>query len=109
MDYTALAGNISAGATLDASTAVAILDAPDSELLDLVAAAGALRREHYGNYVKLNYLVNLKSGLCQENCSYCSQALGSRACLLYVRRFHLRACMHGYRDDSTSGPVRRAV
>lgn len=82
MDYTALAGSVSAGATLDAYTAVAILDAPDSELLDLVAAAGALRREHYGNYVKLNYLVNLKSGLCQENCSYCSQALGSSAPIL---------------------------
>nr|WP_284234380.1 biotin synthase BioB [Arenivirga flava] len=71
------------GAILDdASAAVAILRAPDSELLDLVAAAGALRRKHFGNRVKLNYLVNLKSGLCQENCSYCSQALGATAPIL---------------------------
>jgi biotin synthase len=32
--------------------------------------------------VKLNYLVNLKSGLCPEDCSYCSQRLGSKAEIL---------------------------
>ena len=32
--------------------------------------------------VKVNYLVNLKSGLCPENCNYCSQALGSTADIL---------------------------
>ena len=32
--------------------------------------------------MKLNYLVNLKSGLCPEDCSYCSQRLGSKAEIL---------------------------
>lgn len=32
--------------------------------------------------MKLNYLVNLKSGLCPEDCSYCSQRLGSTAGIL---------------------------
>ena len=82
MDYATLARDVSDGAALDASTAVSILDAPDADLLDLVAAAGALRREHFGLRIKLNYLVNLKSGLCQENCTYCSQALGSSAPIL---------------------------
>ena len=62
--------------------ALAVLRAHDDELLDLVAAAGRLRREHFGNTVKVNYLVNLKSGLCPENCNYCSQALGSTADIL---------------------------
>lgn len=82
MDYTSLAHRIDAGEALDAPTAVEILDAPDSDLLDLVAAAAILRRKHFGNRIKLNYLVNLKSGLCQENCAYCSQALGSTAPIL---------------------------
>ena len=43
--------------------ALAVLRAHDDELLDVVAAAGRLRREHFGNTVKVNYLVNLKSGL----------------------------------------------
>ncbi len=32
--------------------------------------------------MKLNYLVNLKSGSCPEDCSYCSQRLGSKADIL---------------------------
>ena len=40
------------------------------------------RRTHFGNTVKVNYLVNLKSGLCPENCNYCSQAVGSEAPIL---------------------------
>src|SRR5699024_6981994 len=49
----------------------------NAQLLSVVAAAGTLRRAHFGNTVKVNYLVNLKSGMCPENCNYCSQALGS--------------------------------
>lgn len=32
--------------------------------------------------IKLNYLVNLKSGMCPESCTYCSQSLGSKAEIL---------------------------
>src|SRR3954452_1517833 len=62
--------------------ALAVLRSHDDELLDVVSAAGRLRREHFGTTVKVNYLVNLKSGLCPENCGYCSQALGSDADIL---------------------------
>src|SRR5262249_59771725 len=41
-----------------------------------------VRRQWFGRRVKLNYLVNLKSGLCPEDCSYCSQRLGSTADIL---------------------------
>ncbi|WP_227468148.1 biotin synthase BioB [Microbacterium sp. YJN-G] len=82
IDYHGLARSILAGASLREDEALAILDTPDAQLLDLVAAAGLIRRAHFGNRVKLNYLVNLKSGLCQENCSYCSQALGATAPIL---------------------------
>src|SRR5690349_24666306 len=58
--------------------ALAVLATSDEELLDVVAAAGKVRRHWFGRRVKLNYLVNLKSGLCPEDCSYCSQRLGSR-------------------------------
>ena len=59
--------------------ALAVLAAPDDELLDVVAAAFRVRRHHFGRRVKLNYLVNIKSGLCPEDCFYCSQRAGSSA------------------------------
>ncbi|MFJ2295526.1 biotin synthase BioB [Streptomyces sp. NPDC087894] len=62
--------------------ALAVLATSDDELLDVVAAAGKVRRQWFGRRVKLNYLVNLKSGLCPEDCSYCSQRLGSEAGIL---------------------------
>ena len=71
-----------AGGVLDREDARAILTAPDEDVLGLVAAAGRLRRAHFGNRVKVNYLVNLKSGLCPEDCGYCSQRLGSSAQIL---------------------------
>ena len=62
--------------------ALAVLATSDDDLLDVVAAAGKVRRHWFGRRVKLNYLVNLKSGLCPEDCSYCSQRLGSKAEIL---------------------------
>ena len=62
--------------------ALAVLSSTDEELLDVVAAAGRVRRQWFGRRVKLNYLVNLKSGLCPEDCGYCSQRLGSKAEIL---------------------------
>ena len=77
-----LADRILSGGAATTEDAVAVLRTPDAELMSVVAAAGRLRREHFGNTVKVNYLVNLKSGLCPENCNYCSQALGSQAPVL---------------------------
>src|SRR5699024_7679573 len=80
--YLSLAQRVLSGAPATVSDAQAILASRNEDLLDLVAAAGRLRREHFGNLVKVNYLVNLKSGLCPEDCSYCSQRLGSEAEIL---------------------------
>ncbi len=77
-----LADAILAGSPATPEDALAVLRADDAELMSVVAAAGRLRRAHFGNTVKVNYLVNLKSGLCPENCNYCSQALGSDAPIL---------------------------
>ncbi|SOD62372.1 biotin synthase [Streptomyces zhaozhouensis] len=67
------------GARPTREEALAVLATSDDELLDVVAAAGRVRRHWFGRRVKLNYLVNLKSGRCPEDCFYCSQRLGSKA------------------------------
>jgi biotin synthase len=38
-----------------------------------------VRRAHFGAAVKLNFLLNVKSGLCPEDCHYCSQSSLSTA------------------------------
>ncbi|WP_309081406.1 biotin synthase BioB [Zhihengliuella sp.] len=77
-----LVDRIEAGHALTAEEALAVLATPDAQTLALVAEAGRLRRRHFGDTVKVNYLVNLKSGLCPEDCTYCSQRLGSEAQIL---------------------------
>ncbi|MGO2051586.1 biotin synthase BioB [Glutamicibacter sp. BW80] len=82
LDPFALAARISEGHRLTVAEARAILATSDEQTLTLVTAAGRLRRKHFSNTVKVNYLVNLKSGLCPEDCTYCSQRLGSKAEIL---------------------------
>src|ERR1700744_3600931 len=62
--------------------ALSVLASGDDELMDVVAAAFRVRRRFFGRRVKLNYLVNIKSGLCPEDCFYCSQRVGSSADVL---------------------------
>jgi biotin synthase len=59
--------------------ALAVLRAPDEELLGLLSAAYRVRRATFGNKVKLNLLMNAKSGVCPEDCGYCSQSIVSTA------------------------------
>ena len=54
--------------------ALAVLQAPDGQILDILAAAYRLRRHYFGDTVKLNFLINAKSGACAEDCHYCSQS-----------------------------------
>ncbi len=56
-----------------------VLEAPASETIRLVAAAYEVRKRYFGNRVRLNYLFNAKSGLCPEDCHYCSQSKLSKA------------------------------
>ncbi|MBC3191892.1 biotin synthase BioB [Pseudonocardia sp. C8] len=80
--YDVLADRLLDGGALDRAEALDLLATPDDEVLHLVAAAGRLRRAAFGDQVKVNYLVNLRSGLCPEDCGYCSQRLGSTAEIL---------------------------
>jgi biotin synthase len=60
--------------TLTREDALHVLRAPDAEVPEMVAAAHRIRRHHFGNTVKVNFLVNIKSGICPEDCHYCSQS-----------------------------------
>jgi biotin synthase len=74
-----LADRVLAGGSIDRDEARAILESTDAELLDLLAAAYRVRRRHFGTTVQLFFLMNAKSGLCPEDCGYCSQSKVSEA------------------------------
>ena len=77
--WLALADQVLQGHRLTAEQGLAILRSADSELLEVLAAAYRVRQHTWGNRVHLNFLMNAKSGLCGENCSYCSQSRVSEA------------------------------
>jgi biotin synthase len=74
-----LADDVLAGETITTHQALSVLECPDEELLDLLAAVYRVRRRWFSNEVQLYFLMNAKSGLCPEDCSYCSQSKVSEA------------------------------
>ena len=56
-----------------------VLHTPDDQLLNLLQAAYKVRERYFGKTVRLQMLLNAKSGACQEDCHYCSQSSISTA------------------------------
>lgn len=67
------------GERISMEEALAVLRSDDDELLPILQAAFEVRKHYYGKKVKLNMIINAKSGLCPENCGYCSQSIVSTA------------------------------
>ncbi len=74
-----LATQVLDGYQLSRSDALEVLSCPDEYLLDLMQAAFRVRQRYFGKSVQLYFLMNAKSGLCPEDCSYCSQSKVSEA------------------------------
>ena len=69
-----LAISVLAGHPTTREQALAILQSNDDELLDIIAGAYRIRHRYFGKTVQLYFLMNAKSGLCPEDCNYCSQS-----------------------------------
>ncbi|MFL0504133.1 biotin synthase BioB [Ureibacillus sp. 179-F W5.1 NHS] len=77
--WTQLAKEVIDGKQLSEDEALAILNSDDDELLPLLNGAFQIRKYYYGKKVKLNMIMNAKSGYCPEDCGYCSQSSKSKA------------------------------
>ncbi len=78
-NWNALAEVSLAGEIISRTQAQALLQAPDEVLLEQLAAAYRVRHHYWGNRVRLHFLLNAQSGLCPEDCHYCSQSKISSA------------------------------
>jgi len=79
--YDTYAARALAGETLGRDDARAVLSAPDDDLRALLLAAFRVREQHFGRRVKVCLLRNARSGLCPEDCHYCSQSAVAKAAI----------------------------
>lgn len=79
MNWQTLAQKVIEGKEISNEEALAILSVEDDELLPLLQGAFTIRKHFYGKKVKLNMIMNAKSGYCPEDCGYCAQSSKSSA------------------------------
>ena len=74
MNWNNLSTKILGGTPLSREEGVLILRSSDNELLAVLQAAFDVRRRFFGRRVNLHVIQNAKSGLCSEDCVFCSQS-----------------------------------
>ena len=90
------------GQTLSREDALSILKASDDDVLCILDAAYRVRRQHFGKTVQLYYLKNAKSGLCPEDCNYCSQSKISEAPIEKYAMLNAERLLDGARKAAES-------
>jgi biotin synthase len=75
MNWDYLANRALEGTAPSDDEARSILLADDDQLLPILNAAFRVRERYFGRDVSIHVLQNAKSGVCPEDCSFCSQSL----------------------------------
>jgi biotin synthase len=75
MDWKDLSERVLDGIAPTHAEAAAVLQSSDDELLAVLDAAFRVRSHFHGRDVRIHVLQNAKSGVCPEDCSFCSQSL----------------------------------
>jgi biotin synthase len=105
-DWNELADKALAGAEISREEANAVLQCPDDELLGLLQAAFRVRLKYHGRDVRLHVLRNAKSGMCRENCAFCSQAIGSYSGVDRYQMQSVAELVEGARKAHSMGAVK---
>lgn len=77
--YRELAEKALVGEHLSRDELLSVINGPDERLPELLDAAFRVRFHYFGKKVQIHVLMNAKSGLCPEDCYYCSQSSVSEA------------------------------
>jgi len=105
-DWNHLADRALAGDAPSPAEALAVLASSDDELLLVLHAAFRIRQQYHGRDVRIHVLRNAKSGLCPEDCGFCSQSVKFHA---GVDRYPLQSVeelVAGAREAAAMGAVK---
>lgn len=105
-DMSVLARTSLAGEALSRADAFGVLQTPDTELRALLDAAFSVRSRAFGRKVKVCVLQNAQSGLCPEDCHYCSQSKISTAPIQKYRLLPQDQLLAGARKAVAAGARR---
>lgn len=106
MDWRNLAEEVLSGRAITREEGRAILEAPDHELLGILDGAYRLRRHYFGHRVHIHILQNAKSGMCKENCKFCSQAIGAYSGVDRYRMQTVNELVEGAREAHARNAVK---
>lgn len=105
-EWNRLAGRTLAGNDVTFDDALAILQSPDDDLLSLLHAAFRLRSRYHGRDVRIHVLRNAKSGLCPEDCAFCSQSVAFPTDAPRYRLQSVEELVEGAREAARMGAVK---
>src|SRR5260370_12125676 len=106
IDLDRMVEEVLAGKEIARETAAAILDCPDERMADLLGATRTVREAAFGRRVKICMLRNAQSGICPEDCSYCSQSKISKAEIPVYKMQSVAKLIEGARIAIESGARR---
>ena len=105
-DFSRLATISLAGDRLSRDDAFAVLQTEDRDLSALLNGAFQVREKFFGRKVKICVLQNARSGLCPEDCRYCSQSSISRAPIDKYKLLSTQELFDGARRAAEAGARR---
>ena len=106
LDLMRVVERVLAGEELERPEGHAILNCPDERLAELLAATRQVREAAFGRRVKVCILRNAQSGICPEDCGYCSQSRISRADIPVYKLQSVEELCEGARMAVASGARR---
>ncbi len=121
MDWNGLADRVIAGEHATKEELMSVVSSSDAELLAVMHGAFRVRERFHGRQVKVHVLQNAKSGMCPENCSFCSQSVHFNADITRYNMQDVEELVDGARNahklgamtycmvTSTRGPTNREV
>ena len=109
MNYDEIAEKALNGLPLTDEECQAVLNCSGEDILALLHAAFQVRKTFFGRTVFLHMLFNAKSGLCSEDCSYCSQSKISNARIMKYPLVDGSAILSGARTAENVGAKRYCI
>jgi len=107
--YDAWADKALAGEALSREDALEVLYTPDQELEQLLGATRRVREKYFGRRVKVCVLLNAQSGICPEDCNYCSQSKISKAPVEKYKLLSAETIVERARQAASTGAKRFCI